>query len=139
MATLARDRTRDRTAEYGRIDVVPRQDFVREFGQEYSSGQHVTKLGPTQRGKSTLTAQLLMVCANPNRQALVLHGKIKGRDPVMVRMSDQLDMRIIDTYPPNWRWGDGNRRGFILLPLTKPTDTVQAENAILETEFRKGI
>jgi len=130
---------RDRTAEYGSVEVVPRQEFVDEFGQEYSSGQHVTKLGPTQRGKSTLTAQLLMVCANRDRQALVLHGKIKGRDPVIPRMADQLDMRVINEYPPKWRWGDANRRGFILVPLTKTTDSVDAENAVLAGQFRKGI
>jgi energy-coupling factor transporter ATP-binding protein EcfA2 len=94
---------RDRTAEYGTIDVVPRDEFVRDFGQEYSSGQHVTKLGPTQRGKSTLTKQLLVVCANPDRKALVLHGKIKGRDPVISEMSNELDMRVINTYPPRWK------------------------------------
>lgn len=139
MAMLANDRRRDRTAEYGSVDVVPRQEFVRDFGQEYSSGQHVTKLGPTQRGKSTLTGQLLMVCANPDRQALVLHGKIKGRDPVIPRMADELDMRVIDEYPPKWRWGDANRRGFILVPLTKTTEGVEGENQILAAQFRKGI
>ena len=139
MAMLANGRQRDRTAEYGSVEVVPRQEFVRDFGQEYGSGQHVTKLGPTQRGKSTLTGQLLMVCANRDRQALVLHGKIKGRDPVIPRMSNELDMRIINEYPPKWRWGDANRRGFILVPLTKTTDTVDAENAHLAREFRKGI
>jgi hypothetical protein len=139
MAMLANDRRRDSTAEYGDVEVVPRQEFVRDFGQEYASGQHVTKLGPTQRGKSTLTAQLLMTCANRDRQALVLHGKIKGRDPVMVRMANQLDMRIISAYPPNWRWRDGSSRGFILLPLTNTTESVDAENAILAREFRKGI
>jgi hypothetical protein len=130
---------RDRTAEYGTIDVVPRDEFVRDFGQEYSSGQHVTKLGPTQRGKSTLTKQLLVVCANPDRKALVLHGKIKGRDPVISEMSNELDMRVINTYPPNWKWGDGNSRGFILVPLTKTTESVDAEKFILAGQFRKGI
>lgn len=130
---------RDRTQEYGSIDVVPREEFVRDFGQEYSSGQHVTKLGPTQRGKSTLTKQLLIVCANPDRKALVLHGKIKGRDPVIGEMADELDMRVINQYPPSWKWGDGNRRGFILVPLTKTTESVDQENAILAGQFRKGI
>jgi len=130
---------RDKSAEYGTVEVVPRQEFVDEFGQEYSSGQHVTKLGPTQRGKSTLTGQLLRVCANRDRQALVLHGKIRGRDPVIPRMADQLDMRVINEYPPKWRWGDANRRGFILVPLTKTTDSVDAENAVLAGQFRKGI
>ena len=139
MAALVRDRRRDRSAEYGPVEVVPREEFTRDFGEEYASGQHVTKLGPTQRGKSTLTAQLLIVCANPDRKALVLHGKISGRDPVMARMSKQLNMRIIKEWPPNWRWGDGNSRGFILLPLTSGTESVAEENAILAREFRKGI
>ena len=138
MATLT-NAPRDRTAEYGSIEVVPRQEFVQEFGQEYGSGQHVTKLGPTQRGKSTLTKQLLKVCASPDRKALILHGKIKGRDPVIKEMSNELNMRVINEYPPNWRLGDGNRRGFILVPLTKTTDSVDAENMVLAGQFRKGI
>jgi hypothetical protein len=136
---LVNNRVRDKSSEYGTIEVVPRKEFVRDFGREYSSGQHVTKLGPTQRGKSTLTAQLLMVCATPDRKALVLHGKIKNRDPVILRMSDQLNMRIVTTYPPSKRIGDRNRRGYILLPLVKPTSSVDEENALLAHEFRKGI
>lgn len=139
MAMLANDRRRDKTAEYGTVEVVPRQEFVRDFGADYGSGQHVTKLGPTQRGKSTLTKQLLKTCANKDRQALVLHGKIRGRDPVIPEMADDLDMRVIHEYPPKWKWGDANRRGFILVPLTKATDGVEAENALLASQFRKGI
>jgi hypothetical protein len=134
-----RDRVRDRSAEYGTIEVVPRDDFVHDFGEEYGSGQHYTGLGPTRRGKTRLTRQLLKVCVSPERKGLVLHGKIKGRDPEIPEMARDLNMRIIDEYPPDWRYGDRKRNGFILVPLTRPTNSVDEENAILATQFRHGI
>jgi hypothetical protein len=130
---------RDRTSEYGAIDVVPRKEFTRDFGKEYSSGQHYTALGPTQRGKSTLTKQLLVVCANPDRQAVVLHGKIKGRDPVIPEMSKELNMRVISEWPPDWNWKDKKSRGHILVPLTKPTEDTASENLLLHKQFKGAI
>jgi hypothetical protein len=130
---------RDRTAEYGTIDVVPRKDFCQEFGREYGSGQHFTGLGPTRRGKTRLTRQLLAKCASKDRKALVLHGKIKGRDPEIPAMAKELNLRIISEYPPDWRPGDRNRNGFILVPLQRPAESIEQENALLTQEFRKGI
>ena len=75
--------TRDKTHEYGSVDIIPRKEFVKEFGNEYGSGQHVTTLGPTGKGKTVLVKQLLVVCASPERKAVVLHGKIKGKDHVV--------------------------------------------------------
>lgn len=133
------ERVRDRTSEYGTIDVVPQDEFDRDFAAEYDSGQHYTALGPTGRGKTRRTRRLLKRVANPDRQALVLHGKINGRDPEIATMADELNMRVIHEYPPDWHWGDRKRRGYILVPLTEATDSVAAENARLTTEFRKGI
>lgn len=134
-----RSRVRDRSPDYGTIEVVPRDEFVRDFGQEYGNGQHLTSLGPTRRGKTRLGRQLLKVTAGPDRQALVLHGKIRGRDAEIPEMARDLNMRVISEYPPAWRPGDRNRRGFILVPLTGPTESVDAENALLAQQFRKGI
>lgn len=130
---------RDRTSEYGTVDVVPRKEFVRDFGKEYGSGQHYTALGPTRRGKTELTKQLLSVCANPDRKAVVLHGKIKGRDPVIPEMADQLDMRVISEWPPGWNWRDHKRNGYILVPLMRPAESTEAENRLLHGQFKRAI
>jgi len=132
-------RVRDKTSEYGTIEVVPRKEFVRQFGKEYGSGQHYTALGPTRKGKTRLSRQLLKVCVSPERKGLVLHGKIKGRDPEIPEMAKDLNMRTISEYPPEWRWGDRKRNGFILVPLERPAASVAEENVILEKQFRQGI
>jgi hypothetical protein len=131
--------TRDRTSEYGTIEVIPRQDFAREFGKEYGSGQHVTSLGPTGKGKTRLTSDLLLTCAKPERQAVVLHGKIKGKDHVVADMSKRLNMRDVSTWPPDRQWGDRKRRGYILVPLDHPRGSVVEENEVLRREFAKAI
>lgn len=136
---MAAIQTRDNTSEYGRVEVVPRKEFVREFGKEYGSGQHVTALGPTGKGKTVLTSQLLVVCASPKRKAVVLHGKVKNKDHVVSEMPKKLNMRMVHKWPPDPEWGDRKRNGFILVPLVKPGDSTAEENAILATEFRKAI
>lgn len=142
MATPLRQqngRVRDRTAEYGTIEVVPQDDFDREFCADYASGQHLTSLGPTGRGKTRRTRRLLKGCVSPERKGLVLHGKIRGRDPEIPDMARDLNMRIISEYPPDWHYGDRKRNGFILVPLTAPQETIDQENAILAAQFRRGI
>jgi hypothetical protein len=121
------------------VEVVPRKEFVREFGKDYGSGQHVTILGPTGKGKTVLTGQLLKVSASADRKAILLHGKIKGKDHVVNDMEKDLNMRNVSKWPPDRLWGDRKRRGYILVPLTHPGATVAEENAVLEEEFRKAI
>lgn len=123
------------------LEVVPRREFVRRFGKDYRPS-HVTKLGPTQRGKSTLSFQCLRPVISPDFQAIVLHGKIAGRDPVIPKAAEALNLRIIDRWPPppSWRIKDRPRNvhGYILLPLTRPQDSVEAENVLLRAEFSKA-
>jgi hypothetical protein len=124
------------------VDVVPRKEFVHEFGDNYQSGQHATFLGPSGRGKTKLVGQLLMVCASPAHQAVVLHGKIKGRDKTIERMSVQADMPIVKSWPPSAysrKIRHRNARGYILLPLHKPGNTAAEENALISREFKKAI
>ena len=130
---------RDRSQSYGRIEVISRKDFTREFGREYGSGQHVTALGPTGKGKTVLSKQLLKATIGPKRKALVLHGKIKNKDHVVQEMEKDLNMRTVAKWPPDREWGDRKRNGFILVPLTHAAGSVEEENQILATEFRKGI
>jgi hypothetical protein len=76
---------------------------------------------------------------SPDRKGLVLHGKIRGRDPEIPEMAQDLNMRVISEYPPDWRWGDRKRNGYILVPLTRPADSVDQENSILIAQFKPAI
>lgn len=141
MATPLRSRgprARDFTSEYGTIDVVPQDDFDKEFAQNYDNA-HLTALGPTRRGKTRKVKRLLKGVTNPKRKAVVLHGKIKGRDPEIPEMSRELNMRVISEYPPNYRPGDRNRNGYILVPLQKRTESAAEENALLRTQYQLAI
>jgi hypothetical protein len=126
------------------IDVVPRKDFVREFGDDYGDGQHVTMIGPTQRGKSTLSGQLQHRVASPDRQVVVLHGKILHRDPVIPRLAERNGYRVIHEWPPtriHRRPVQHSRRkvnGYILVPLQQASDA-RTENELLRSEFSKAI
>ena len=121
------------------LETVPRKEHVRDFASDYRDGHHYTGMGPTGRGKTTLAKQHLIAVTSPDRKALVLHGKIKGRDPVIGEMADQCNLRIISTYPPNYSPRDKNRNGYILRPLDHHARSAAEENQILSQEFRKGI
>lgn len=124
------------------VEQISRRDFLIEFGHDYANGQHVTAIGPTGRGKSTLMFQCLGRVISPDRQVTSLHGKIKGRDPVVNRAAKQLNLRIVDELPDEpRRWYDRKRQynGYLMVPLTKPGKTVAEENTKLRTAFGAGI
>jgi hypothetical protein len=123
------------------VEVIPRKEFVREFGENYQSGQHATFLGPSGRGKTRLVGQLLIASATPDHQAVVLHGKIKGRDKTIESMSAAADMPIVESWPPSRyrKWRSRHSRGYILLPLSKAGNTASEENALVAREFKKAI
>lgn len=130
------------TAALHDVPVVSRRKFVREFGREYQPGQHLTALGPSGRGKTHTVGQLLQVSASPDLQAVLLHGKIKGRDKTIERLSRQCRMPIIVGFPPSRyqrsiRYRDAH--GWIVRPLEKPGDDEQQENELLRREFARGI
>jgi hypothetical protein len=104
-------------------------------------GQHVTYLGPTGRGKSTLCFQLLGQVINPDHQVISLHGKIKGRDPVIGKAAKRYNLRTVPDLPSHTRQRlDRKRRfnGYMVVPLEKPSDPTE-EQAKLQSAFRKAI
>jgi hypothetical protein len=123
------------------IEVVPRRDFVREFGDDYVPGQHVSFFGPTGRGKSTLCFQLLGQVISPDHQVISLHGKIKGRDPVIGKAAKRYHLRTVPALPStaHQRY-DAKRRwnGYIVVPLEKPGQPDE-EWGKLHTAFRDAI
>jgi hypothetical protein len=128
------------------IEVVPRKIWLKRFKKTHAPGKHhITKLGPTGRGKSTLSGQMLGEVISPEYQAVVLHGKIFGRDKVILKMADERNLRIVHTWPPPppFRHPVSGRskavNGWILIPLDHPRETITEENLILQREFRKAI
>jgi energy-coupling factor transporter ATP-binding protein EcfA2 len=126
------------------IRVIPRKKFIDDFGRNYQPGQHVTFLGPSGRGKTTLAVQLLMAVRkyHPEIRVVVLHGKIKGRDHVIADLSRRSGMPLVTRWPPRGiraRYFARKHRGAILRPLTKPLDNTQEENDVLTVEYKKAI
>jgi hypothetical protein len=132
----------DQEAE--QVHVVPREQFVRDFGEKYTPS-HLTMIGPTQRGKTTLCFQLLraVLRRNPKWKVMVLHGKIKGRDGTIAEWAKKDNYRIVRQWPPSptarpkhWK---RNTPGYILRPLKNEDISAKEETKILQTEFSKGI
>lgn len=136
-AGLSRQSRKDNYATLD-VPVIPRKEFIQLFGKRYSSGQHLTALGPTQRGKTTLALQLLSVCVNPERKGIILAGKPQGRDGTMEKAPELLNMRRISEWPPEPNYRDRKRNGWVLRPLGKAGDP-NVEDERLQKEFRKAL
>jgi hypothetical protein len=122
------------------VEIIPREEFVRQFGIDYKN-QHVTGLGPTGRGKSTLFYQLLGEVVTPDHPVVSLHGKIRGRDPTVARAAKMLNLRIVEELPTRTRQRiDTKRRfnGYIVAPLIHPMDADE-EAAMLRERFKRGV
>jgi hypothetical protein len=126
------------------IPTIPRETFVEDFAAKYTPS-HVTFIGPTQRGKTTLCFQLLhaVLQKNPKWKVVFLHGKIKGRDHTIEEWSKKSNYRIVRSYPPgpairpkHWK---RNVKGYILRPLKKDDISAREEEKLLQTQFSRGI
>jgi len=138
---VLRQAYQDRDKRLDVVEIVPRDDFLHAFSQDYHSGQHVSLFGPTGRGKSTLCFQMLGEVISPDRQVTSLHGKIKGRDPVIERAARRYHLRIVPELPTHSRQTLDRKRkwnGYILVPLEKPSDPA-TEEARLKAAFKHAI
>jgi len=123
---------------------IPRKEFVAMFGQEYHPGQHVTFLGPSGRGKTTLAGQLLLSVRKhqPQITGVILHGKIKGRDRTIERLATKSGYPIVTKWPVRGiraKYKMRNSHGAILRPLDKAGSSPEAENELLRGEYKKAI
>jgi hypothetical protein len=136
------DQDFDNEAE--QVPVVERQAFVRQFAKDYTPS-HLTMIGPTQRGKTTLCFQLLAAIhrAHPNMSVVVLHGKIKGRDHTMEEAAKKNHYRIVRSWPPptplRYKHMRRNLNGYILRPLKKDDISAKEEEKLLQTEYAKAL
>lgn len=126
--------------------VVSRKQFVKEFAEDYTPS-HLTMLGPTQRGKTTLCFQLLnaVLAAHKDEhwRVVMLHGKIKKRDHTIKDEAKKNNYRVVKSWPPGWairpsHW-KRNVSGYILRPLGNDKMSALEEEKVLKGEFAKAI
>lgn len=137
------DERSDTDSEADQIPVVSREQFVDEFAENYTPS-HVTLIGPTQRGKTTLCFQMLdaVLRRHPKWKVMTLHGKIKGRDHTIEDWAKKSNYRVVKSWPPSpairpKRW-KRNVRGYVIRPLKKE-ESARDEERILKEEFQKTI
>ncbi|HEV2244931.1 MAG TPA: hypothetical protein VGR98_28105 [Streptosporangiaceae bacterium] len=119
------------------------EDFrTRHF--DYRAGHHLAIFGPTQiAGKSTLSFALQesVIARLPEIAPVTLC--MKHRDRVIAHWTRRLGYREVPAWPPPPRLSEtppfGHKPpGYTLWPRQSLTD-IEADNALLEREFRKAI
>jgi hypothetical protein len=137
------DETNIGNYDIGNIPVLSRKQFLEKFAIEYHAGQHVTFLGPSGRGKTRLAGEMLKAVIRVNKKikVVILHGKIKGRDQTIEKLSKTANLPIVSEYPPGYyvRMRHRSRNGIIVRPLESPGESVRAENALLRKHYEKAI
>lgn len=126
-----------------RIKKLSRDQFLDYFSKHYAPGQHVTLIGPTQRGKTTLCHQMLDVVVEPEGlNCVMLAGKPPGRDPVMAKAADRLNLRIVEEWPPPTgpinHFKDKQRNGFVLRPTQRMVDTDEDDQNVSQN-FKRAM
>lgn len=129
---------KDRGSTVDKVPVYPRRDFLQEFRHTYQPGQHLTMIGPTQRGKTTLCLQLLQQVISPRLKCVILAGKPPGRDGTMATAPEVLNLRVVEEWPPEYNYRDRKRNGYVLRPKHSMSD-LEADEDNLRQEFRKAM
>jgi hypothetical protein len=115
-----------------RVETFTRDEFLSQRWR-YSAGEHVSFLGPTQSGKTTLGFQLMAESATPKLPAEVL--VMKPRDSVVASWTKSLGFRRVKSWPPVPSLTAPRPPGYTLWP--KPTFDFHRDNATLAREFQK--
>ena len=123
----------NRKNELTSLTSFPREEFIRERW-DYKPGEHVTFLGSTGSGKTTLGFELLQATVNPKLPAIVLVAK--PRDPVIKAHKERFDFKMVRRWPPPLT-SLRKPPGWILWPRTE-FDPEKDESHFAE-EFRKAI
>lgn len=103
---------------------------------DYKSGQHVSLLGSTGNGKTTLAFQLLDAVATEKVPAIVLG--MKPKDATLDKFRKTTGFRKVRTWPPPMSlWQPTKPRGYILWPRT--THNPDVDEAHHANEFHRCI
>jgi energy-coupling factor transporter ATP-binding protein EcfA2 len=116
------------------VSSFTREEFLaRRF--RYKPGEHVTFVGPTQNGKTTLAFALLeRVLRPPKHQAVAL--VMKPRDGRASQLIKHAEFRMVRRWPPPPRPWE-SPPGWALWP--KATGEIRRDNVLLEEQFRHAI
>lgn len=79
--------------------MLTREEFLREVARRHRPGDHITLIGPTGRGKSVLTGQLVPLLVRHTDVAILAP---KGRDPALAGLGHPTR-----TWPPRRSWWEG--------------------------------
>lgn len=95
MAAILRSLPRD---DAGRqVERFPRDEFIAERW-DYRTDEHVSWIGVTGSGKTTMMRQLLAVTATPRHPAVVL--AVKPRDANMRKLAKEANLKTVTAWPP---------------------------------------
>jgi len=122
--------------KYPRPETFSREEFLINRWQ-YRASDHVTILGPTDCGKTTLGYQLLEQSATPKLPALTM--VMKPKDDTVTRWNKQLGLRVVRHWPPPPSiWEPGRPKvGWCLWP--KHTFDPDRDDYLLHVQFRSAI
>lgn len=118
----------------GRVVCYDRDTFVERVFR-YHDGEHLSILGPTGWGKTTLALQLLGQCSGQGRPALTL--VMKPRDETADRIGEDLGHKVIRTWPPLRVPYTAGPDGYLLWP--KHTFDPSRDDPHLLGQFRKAV
>jgi energy-coupling factor transporter ATP-binding protein EcfA2 len=117
------------------IERFDRKEFISERF-DYKPGEHVTIIGPTGSGKTTLGYQLLQEVTSPELQGIVF--VMKPRDETATKWNKTLDYRRVATWPPPMSpWRPKKPSGYTLWPRTAYDPEIDDDTQYVE--FRKAI
>lgn len=120
-----------------RIPIKSRGEFLDEFQEGYVN-EHVTLLGPTQRGKTYLSHQMLARVISPQHKCLLLSCKPPGRDKTMIAAAKNLNLRVVNEYPPGWHYKDRSTNGYVLMPHQSMSN-IEADKKNMTNQHRAAL
>lgn len=125
-------------------EVLTREEFLEVFAANYKAGEHVTIIGPTNSGKTTLVFQMLDKVASEDLPAVIL--VLKPRDATVDEAIKQLGFYRTERWPPatkrDWRpWKPTfmkRVRGWVYWPRQSLTD-IRRDDDMLSYRFGRAM
>jgi energy-coupling factor transporter ATP-binding protein EcfA2 len=137
-------RVRDLPESDYQPETLTRTEFLDVFARNYDPGEHVTFIGPTNSGKTTIAFQMLNQVATSELPAVIL--VMKPKDDTVVTAIRRMGVYKSERWPPatkrDWRpWKEtfGKRiRGWVFWPRQSLTD-IRRDDDMLSHQFGKAL